>query len=114
MDIRLGARRGYGLLIIAIVTAMMVALISLSVTKLNQSAFAGINNSKIMLQAQQYAETEAQKIKVTNYSNLIAHGKTQIQNSKFTVIKYYAINTRIEKNSSRKQIRKYRNRHIRA
>ena len=60
---------------------MMVALISLSVTKLNQSAFAGINNSKIMLQAQQYAETEAQKIKVTNYSNLIAHGKTQIQNS---------------------------------
>ena len=82
VDIRAGANSGYGLLIIAIVTAMMVALISLSVTKLNQSAFAGINNSKIMLQAQQYAETEAQIIKATDYSNLIAHGKTQIQNSK--------------------------------
>ena len=81
MDIRAGANSGYGLLIIAIVTAMMVALISLSVTRLNQSVFAGMNNSKIMLQAQQYAETEAQIIKATDYSNLIAHGKTQIQNS---------------------------------
>ena len=81
VDIRLGARRGYGLLIIAIVTAMMVALISLSVTKLNQSAISGFNNSKIMLQAQQYAESESAIIKATNYKNLTARSKAAIQNS---------------------------------
>ena len=81
VDIRAGTHRGYGLLIIAIVTAMMVALISLSVTKLNQAAFSGFNNSKIMLQAQQYAESEAAIIKATNYSDLTAHNKAVIQNS---------------------------------
>ena len=80
-DIRAGAKRGYGLLIIAIVTAMMVALISLSVTKLNQLAFNGFNNSKIVHQAQQYAEGEAAIIKATNYSDITAHNKTAIQNS---------------------------------
>ena len=81
MDIRANAHRGYGLLIIAIVTAMMVALISLSVTKLNQSAISGFNNSKIMLQAQQYAESESAIIKATNYKNLTARSKAAIQNS---------------------------------
>ena len=81
MDIRAGTHRGYGLLIIAIVTAMMVALISLSVTKLNQAAFSGFNNSKVMHQAQQYAESEAAILKATNYSEITAHGKTAIQNS---------------------------------
>ena len=79
--IRAGTHRGYGLLIIAIVTAMMVALISLSVTKLNQAAFSGFNNSKVMHQAQQYAESEAAILKATNYSEITAHGKTAIQNS---------------------------------
>ena len=81
VDIRANAHRGYGLLIIAIVTAMMVALISLSVTKLNQLAFNGFNNSKIVHQAQQYAEGEAAIIKATNYSDITAHNKTAIQNS---------------------------------
>ena len=78
---RVRVHSGYSLLVIAIVTAMMVALISLSVTKLNQSAFSGINNSKIMLQAQQYAESEAAIIKATNYSDLTAYSKAVIQNS---------------------------------
>ena len=74
-------RKGSGLLIIAIVTAMMVALVSLSVTKLNQVALSGFNSSKIMHQAQQYAESEAAILKATNYSDITAHGKTAIQNS---------------------------------
>ena len=78
---RVRGHSGYSILVIAIVTAMMVSLISLSVTKLNQSAFSGINNSKIMLQAQQYAESEAAIIKATNYSDLTAHSKAVIQNS---------------------------------
>ena len=80
-DIRSSVHRGYGLLIIAIVAAMMVALISLSVTKLSQAAFSGFNSSKIMHQAQQYAESEAVILKATNYSDVKAHSKTAIQNS---------------------------------
>ena len=73
--------RGSGLLIIAMVTAILVAVMSFSVTKLNQLAYQGFNNSKIMLQAQQYAESEAAIIKATNYLDLTAHSKTAIQNS---------------------------------
>ena len=80
-DIRSSVHRGYGLLIIAIVAAIMVALISLSVTKLSQAAFSGFNSSKIMHQAQQYAESEAVILKATNYSDVKAHSKTAIQNS---------------------------------
>ena len=80
-DIRSSVHRGYGLLIIAIVAAMMVALISISVTKLSQAAFSGFNSSKIMHQAQQYAESEAVILKATNYSDVKAHSKTAIQNS---------------------------------
>ena len=59
----------------------MVALISISVTKLNQVAFSGFNSSKIMHQAQEYAESEAAILKATNYSDITAHSKTAIQNS---------------------------------
>ena len=73
--------RGSGLLIIAMVTAILVAVMSFSVAKLNQLAYQGFNNSKIMLQAQQYAESEAAIIKATSYSDLTAHNKAAIQNS---------------------------------
>lgn len=73
--------RGNALLIVSIITAVLVALVSLSVMKLNQTAYSGINNSKIVLQAQQYAESEVAIIKATNYSDVTAHGKTVIKNS---------------------------------
>ena len=72
---------GSGILILSIVTAMVVALTSLSVVRLNQASYSGINNSKIMVQAQQYAESKAAIVKATKYTDLAAHGKQQIQNS---------------------------------
>lgn len=63
------------------VTALMTGVISLSVTKLNQMSFNGMNNSKIMLQSQQYAESEAALIKATKYDDLTAQNKEVIQNS---------------------------------
>ena len=74
-------RKGAGFLIVAVITAIMVALTSLGVTKVNQAAFGGYNTSRIMLQAQQYAEAEAAVVKATAYSNLSARNKIEIQNS---------------------------------
>ena len=76
-----GLKRGNALLIVSIITAVLVALVSVSVTKLNQTAYSGINNTKIVLQAQQYAESEAAIIKATDYSDITAHGKAVIKNS---------------------------------
>lgn len=50
-------------------------------TRLNQSAFSGYSNSRIMLQAQQYAEAEAAIVKATDYVNLTARNRVEIQNS---------------------------------
>ena len=74
-------RKGAGFLTVAVITAIMVALTSLGVTKVNQAAFGGYNSSRIMLQAQQYAEAEAAVVKATAYSNLSARNKIEIQNS---------------------------------
>ena len=74
-------RKGAGFLMVAVITAIMVALTSLGVTKVNQAAFGGYNSSRIMLQAQQYAEAEAAVVKATAYSDLTARSKADIQNS---------------------------------
>ena len=65
----------------AIVSAGIVAFTSMGVTKLNQAAFGGYNTSRVMLQAQQYAEAEAAVVKATAYSNLTSRSKVEIQNS---------------------------------
>ena len=74
-------RKGAGFIMVAVITAIMVALTSFGVTKVNQAAFGGYNSSRIMLQAQQYAEAEAAVVKATAYTNLSARNKIEIQNS---------------------------------
>ena len=74
-------RKGAGFMMVAVITAIMVALTSLGVTKVKQAAFGGYNSSRIMLQAQQYAEAEAAVVKATAYDDLAARGKAVIQNS---------------------------------
>ena len=77
---RLG-RKGAGLLTVAIFTAVLVSLTAVSIVKVNQAAFSGYDNGRIILQAQQYAESEAAVLKATNYSDITSHSKTAIQNS---------------------------------
>ena len=74
-------RKGAGFMMVAVITALMVALTSMGVTKINQASLGGLNNSRVMLQARQFAEAEAAVVKATAYSNLTARNKVEIQNS---------------------------------
>ena len=74
-------RRGAGLLIVAIFTAVIVGWTAVSIAKVNQAAFSGYDNGRIILQAQQYAEAEAAVVKATAYEDLVAHRRADIKNS---------------------------------
>ena len=74
-------RKGSGFLLIAVITASLVGVTAVGLTKVNQAALCGFNNSKIMVQAQQYADFEATMVRATNYFNLEDRAKTEIQNS---------------------------------
>ena len=80
---RLTRRKGSGMLVVAVVSAIIIALIALSTAKINQAAFNGLSSSKIALQAQQYAAAEADLLQATDYDDLdnAAHGREQILNS---------------------------------
>ena len=71
------------MLVVAVVSAIIIALIALSTAKINQAAFTGLTSSKIALQAQQYAAAEADLLQATDYDDLdnAAHGREQILNS---------------------------------
>ena len=74
-------RRGAGLLIVAIFTAVIVGLTAVSIAKVNHAAFSGYDSGRIILQAQQYAEAEAAVVKATAYEDLVAHRRVDIKNS---------------------------------
>ena len=71
------------MLVVAVVSAIIIALMALSTAKINQAAFNGLTSSKIALQAQQYAAAEADLLQATDYDDLdnAAHGREQILNS---------------------------------
>ena len=73
--------KGSGFLVVSVVSALMLASAALSITKINQVLFSGFDNSKSIIQAQQYAEAEAAVVKATAYSDLAARSKANIQNS---------------------------------
>ena len=64
--------KGSGFLVVSVVSALMLASAALSITKINQVLFSGFDNSKSIIQAQQYAEAEAKIIKATLYDDLTA------------------------------------------
>ena len=68
-------------IIVAIFTAVIVGLTAVSIAKVNQAAFSGYDNGRIILQAQQYAEAEAAVVKATAYEDLVAHRRADIKNS---------------------------------
>lgn len=74
-------RRGSGLVILALVGAAVVGITSLSLAKANSVAVSSLKGNSIALQAQQYADAEAQLIKATAYTELSAKAKADIQNS---------------------------------
>lgn len=73
--------KGSGLVILALVGAAVVGVTSLTLAKANSVAVSSLKGNTIALQAQQYADAEAQLIKATAYNDLAAKAKTNIANT---------------------------------
>ena len=73
--------KGSGLVILSLVGAAVVGITSLSMAKANSVAVSSLKGNTIALQAQQYADAEAQLIKATAYNDLSAKAKTNIANA---------------------------------
>lgn len=74
-------RKASGILLIAVSTSVLIALLSIGMTRIKQTNFLEYSSSKIVMQAQQYAEAEAGIVISTPYVNLSDKDKTIIQNS---------------------------------
>ena len=58
-------------------------MIALSTAKISQATLNSLDSTKIALQAQQYAAAEASVLQATNYNDLQAHSKEEIQNTDY-------------------------------
>ena len=55
----------------------------MSTAKISQATLNSLDSTKIALQAQQYAAAEASVLQATNYNDLQAHSKEEIQNTDY-------------------------------
>ena len=60
-----------------------MSMIALSTAKISQASLGSLDSTKIALQAQQYAAAEASVLQATNYDDLTAHSKEEIQNTDY-------------------------------
>lgn len=74
---------GSALLAVVIVLAIISSMIGLSVAKIGHASMNATASNKITMQAQQYAETEAELVRSISYSDLKNSGKTDIGKSGF-------------------------------
>lgn len=72
------------MLVVAVASAIIIALIALSTAKINQAAFNGLTSSKIALQAQQYAAAKAEIINSIKYDELAAQARDPIPNTNYS------------------------------
>lgn len=74
---------GSAILAVVIVLAIVSSMIGLSVAKIGHASMNATASNKITMQAQQYAETEAELVRSISYSDLKNSGKTDIGKSGF-------------------------------
>lgn len=74
---------GSAILAVVIVLAIISSMIGLSVAKIGHASMNATASNKITMQAQQYAETEAELVRSISYSDLKNSGKTDIGKSGF-------------------------------
>lgn len=74
---------GSAILAVVIVLAIISSMIGLSVAKIGHASMNATSSNKITMQAQQYAETEAELVRSISYSDLKNSGKTDIGKSGF-------------------------------
>ena len=60
-----------------------MSMIALSTAKISQASLGSLDSTKTALQAQQYAAAEAAILQATNYDDLTAHDRQNIQNTDY-------------------------------
>ena len=75
--------KGSALITVVAVAAIIMSMIALSTAKISQASLGSLDSTKIALQAQQYAAAEASVLQATNYDDLTAHSKEEIQNTDY-------------------------------
>ena len=75
--------KGSALITVVAVAAIIMSMIALSTAKISQASLGSLDSTKIALQAQQYAAAEAAILLATNYDDLTAHDKKNIQNTDY-------------------------------
>ena len=76
-------RRGSALLAVVLILAVVSSVLSIGTAKITQAAINSTGSNKATLQAQQYAASEAELLRSTNYSDLKAQNKQSISDSGF-------------------------------
>ena len=76
-------RRGSALLAVVLILAVVSSVMSIGTAKITQAAINSTGSNKATLQAQQYAASEAELLRSTNYSDLKAQNKQSISDSGF-------------------------------
>lgn len=79
--VKLKSRNGSAILLMVIASTILISVIGVSITKVNQVAFSGLNASNSALQAQQYASAKAELIKSIDYNLLSAQARSDISGS---------------------------------
>lgn len=72
---------GSGYLIISIIAALTVSMIAMSSTKIASSVFSGTNSNSIAIQAQEYALTQAEFLRVNDYEDVESVDRRKISNT---------------------------------
>lgn len=75
--------KGSGVLVIVVVLTLVTSMLGFSIAKISQASMNSSSSNKITMQAQQYAETEAELVRSISYSDLKNSGKTDIGKSGF-------------------------------
>lgn len=75
--------KGSGVLVIVVVLTLVTSMLGFSTAKISQASMNSSSSNKITMQAQQYAETEAELVRSISYSDLKNSGKTDIGKSGF-------------------------------
>ena len=75
------SRKGSGILSIAIITAILISIVSFAYTNSHQVFLFSAKRSNIILQAKQYCDAEVNVVRGTSYSDLEDKVKTEIAGS---------------------------------
>ena len=75
--------RGSSLISIVVIASLVFSILGLAFTQMMQTTFSGLNSSNIAIQAQQYAASKAELIKLTKYEDLETQPLKDVPDTQF-------------------------------